>query len=202
MKCAVAIAGFVALSGVGCSRTPARVVAPEINSEAGAEAVTQYDKNGDGQIAADELAQSPALKAALGRLDADANGQVSAAEVDRLVGVWKETRAGIVPSLVFVKLDGAPLAGAEVTMLPESFLGDAVQTARGVTDARGSARPMVSDQPAGEGVHPGLYRIQVSKKEGDRELIPARYNEQTTLGAEISSDLFGAQNFTLELSSR
>jgi hypothetical protein len=32
----------------------------------------------------------------------------------------------------------------------------------------------------------GLYRIAVSLKEGDRELIPAKYNTETELGVEVS----------------
>jgi hypothetical protein len=37
----------------------------------------------------------------------------------------------------------------------------------------------------GSGVHPGIFRLQISKKDtSGQETIPAKYNTQTTLGVE------------------
>ncbi len=70
--------------------------------------------------------------------------------------------------------------------MPEKFLGDGIRTATAVTDARGlalvSAPPEKGERP---GVPPGFYRVEIAKL---GLAVPARYNTDTILGAEISSD--------------
>ena len=101
-----------------------------------------------------------------------------------------------------VRLDGRPLAGAEVSLVPESFMGDKTETAKGTTNEQGMARMRISTQPEGMGVRPGFYRICVSKLNGGKELLPKRYSEGTELGIEVVSDIFETRNPTLNLSSK
>src|SRR5262249_28677062 len=87
-----------------------------------------------------------------------------------------------------VLYDGNPLAGAQVTFVPEKFLGPAVKQASGKTDANGQAAIQI-EGGADPGVHLGYYRVEVSRKDAaGKETLPARYNTQTTLGQEVAPD--------------
>lgn len=155
--------------------------------------MTQYDKNGDGVISGDELNASPALKAALPRLDTNQDGGVSADEIAERVNAWKAMRTALVSVRCQVTLDGRPVPGAEVVFEPESFLGEQVKRATGVTNQFGDAAPTIApeDKPDPKlpgGVYFGFYKVRISKKVGDRETILARYNTETILGQEVSYD--------------
>jgi hypothetical protein len=84
-----------------------------------------------------------------------------------------------------VHLDGKPLQGATVTYVPEKFMGSSIKPASGVSDERGTV-PLIVEGEKLPGVQPGLYRVQISKKDASgQETIPARYNQDTILGAEV-----------------
>ena len=76
-----------------------------------------------------------------------------------------------------------------MTFEPEQFMGGAVHPASGVTQG-GSARIDVADEhrpdPNAHGVQNGHYLVRISYKRGDEELIPAKYNTETTLGCEVA----------------
>ncbi|MCA9248836.1 MAG: hypothetical protein KDA42_17035 [Planctomycetales bacterium] len=185
-----------ALISWGCSRTPARVEAPSLDASAIASgAMTKYDQNGDGQVGGDELEAAPSLKAALGDLDKDGNGSVSADEIEQRVNAWLESKLGITTVTCSVTLDGAPLAGAQITFEPEPFLGAAVKPATGTTDASGMAILSIpaSDlpNPNMSGAQVGLYIVRISKQQAGQESIPAKYNTASTLGAEVAIDSAG-----------
>ena len=81
--------------------------------------------------------------------------------------------------------NGEPLAGAKAVFAPEKFLGDGLQSGSGTTDRQGIAwisSPYAAD-PSVKGLSPGFYRIQITK---DGERVPARFNVETTLGAEVA----------------
>lgn len=189
---------FVSLTSatlVSCSSGPARITQPYINAGgAGAAAMDEYDNNGDGKVAGDELERAPGLKAALGTLDQDADGAVSADEVAARVQVWQGSRTGLTTVPCLVLLDGRPLDGAQVTFEPESFLGDELRTAIGTTNRFGKTSPTIpkEDRPTPEspaGLPFGLYKVRISKADGGRERIPPRYNAETVLGQEVSFDV-------------
>jgi hypothetical protein len=167
---------------------------PGINaSAAGSSAIETYDKNGDGNISGDELEQAPALKAALPRLDTNADKGVSADEIAARVNAWKDMQSGMTTCRMHFNLDGQPLVGATVTLEPEAFLGDEVKTAVGTTTTFGDVSPTIApeDRPAPNlpgGAHFGLYKVRVSKIVNGKETIPPRYNSATTLGQEVSYD--------------
>jgi hypothetical protein len=86
-----------------------------------------------------------------------------------------------------VTLDGRPLVGAEVTLVPEEFLGTDHKSAKATTDPGGDFRLKTAGINS-IGAQPGVYRIQVSKKDAaGKEMIPARYNTETTLGVELGN---------------
>lgn len=193
------------LSGMSRS-APRRVYPPAIDAnEAGKKAVAQYDLDGDGAVGGKELDKAPALKAAIKNLDRNHDGKVTAEEVAARVKAWQRSRVGLISMACYVTLDGKPLAGATVTYEPETFLGANIKPASGTTDQSGVANlsiPIQPDEPGG--VACGLYRVQVSKQAGGKDLIPARYNAQTTLGLEVAIDAEGMQEgmFRFVLSSK
>jgi hypothetical protein len=179
----LAALGLLPAGCAGGSRS--RVEAPDISpSGAAAAALAEYDSNKDGYLDAKELEQCPALKGALKTIDKDGDGRLSADEIaDRLTGILG-SRVGLLALACQVTLNGRPLKDATVTFVPEKFLGSAVRTASGVTDRDGVASPAAGGAP---GIQPGYYRVSISKKDAQgKETLPARYNTQTTLGQEVA----------------
>ena len=193
----VAVICVTILAGWGCwNRGPSRLHPPGISaSGAGSGAMEQYDTNSDGKVCAEELDKAPALKAALKNLDKDGDGCVSADEVTARVEAWQDSRIGRMSFSCSVTRNGKPLAGATVNFVPEKYLGDELKGCTGTTDKNGVAVLTIPDaDPPGTpdadppGVACGLYLVEISKKEGGTETVPAQYNSQTTLGQEASQD--------------
>jgi hypothetical protein len=200
---AVRLALLVALLVlVGCSsrRIPVPAFAPDRASK---EALTQYDRNKDGFLDPEELKSCPALWACLKSWDTDKDGRLSGAEISARITAYQSSRIGLSALAFQVTLDGQPLAGATVTLIPEKFLGDVLLTAAGTTDARGRVCVAIpsADMP---GVACGLYRIEVSKKDAfGRETISPLYNQATILVLEVAPDTnLGALCFALYSSMR
>jgi hypothetical protein len=187
---AVLIAVALTSCGVlaGCSGSPARVAPPAIPNDAPQTAVAKFDKNANQALDGAELDQVPSIKSAIRRYDRNQDNKVSAEEIAARIQSWRDSKVGLMQVSVTVSLDGQPLAGAEVRMIPEEFLGGAVQSASALTDDAGRAGLRISDEPTGAGVQLGLYRIEISKKSGAQEAIPKKYNQQTQLGCEIAMD--------------
>jgi hypothetical protein len=176
----------------GCSQGPPRILPPAIDAAAAAAgAMEKYDTNHDGLIKGEELDKAPPLKAALPQFDANKDSAISADEIRDRIKQWQESRVGLMSFTCTVKLNGAPLEGCTVTMVPEEYLGKEIKPASGVTDAQGvtalsvprSNPPKPTEPP---GVACGLYRLQFSKVVGGKEIIPEKYNKNTTIGEEVA----------------
>jgi hypothetical protein len=205
--CAILIVLALAAS---CSYGPSPVRQPSIDaSDAGELAMELYDTNADGKVTGEELDKSPALKAALTRLDTDKDRGVSADEVTARVNAWKAMKTGMASLRCQVRLDGQALPGAKVTFEPEEFLGDEIKMAVGVSNPFGDVAPSIppEDRPDPTlpgGAHFGLYTVRISKDANGRETLPARYNTETTLGEEVSYDnpaMSGTNVIVFELQS-
>jgi hypothetical protein len=186
----------LSLLTTACNQGPAAIRPPSIDADESADqAMEMYDANGDGLIAADELEKAPGLKAALKRMDRNADQAVDADEIASRIRVWQGTRLGVLPLGLTVILDGRALEGATVTLEPESFLGSDIKASIATTDEFGGSGPSVpkEQRPDPErtpsGVQLGLYRVKISKVVGGKELIPGKYNVSTTLGQEIAPDV-------------
>jgi hypothetical protein len=155
--------------------------------EVGRQALAEYDTNHDGYLDAKELEGCPALKSCLAALDKDKDGRLSAAEIAGRVAFYQESRIGLVAFNCRVLLNGSPLRGATMTLLPEKFLGPGFRPASGVSDERGHVEVRTEGEEL-PGVPCGLYRVQVSKQGPRGETVPPRYNTQTILGVEIAPD--------------
>ena len=176
---------------------PRRIMPPAIDAkEAGKKALTQYDLDGDGAVGAQELDKAPALKAAVKNLDRNDDGKITAEEITARIKAWQDSKVGLMSLVCLVTLDGKPVEGAKVTLAPERFLGTEIKPATGVSDENGIANltiPIAPDSDLPSGMACGLYRVQVSWQKEGKELIPARYNTQTTLGREVALDAEGMQ---------
>ena len=169
----------------GCSREPTVDLPSLVPDEAAAKAVELLDKDGDGLLGDSELQDSPGLKSVMKRLDSDGDRKVSQAELSSHMNQWLEMQIGAVPATFMFTLKGKPLADATITFVPEPFLEDAISIAEGVTNASGTVFP--SSSAVKRGMQVGFYRVKISKKANGIESIPAQYNENTTIGAEVSS---------------
>lgn len=195
------------LAGWGCSGAPTRIVPLEIDATAaGQEAMKQYDKNGDGKIAGDELDKAPSLKAAIAQIDTSGSKTITAEKITARILKWQESKVGRMNLTCRVSRKKGntdePLEGVTVTFEPEKFLGSNMPTCSGVTDKRGTAQILERKVGPDEDqeqfrVPPGFYLVRLTKAGLN---IPAKYNTQTTLGAEVSPDSanYGGTNFVLD----
>ena len=187
---------------VGCRRGPEPPPKPQLDpAQAAAEAIRLYDKNGNGILEPEEWKQSPALAAAKDRIDRDGDGKITSQEIADRIASWLQSPAIKTTCTLQINLDGRPLEGATVTLEPEPFLGPSFKAASGSTDLMGMASVSAQDEKF-PGVYLGLYRVKVSKQVGGRETIPARYNSQTELGCEVATDIGGIGYIQFDLRSR
>jgi hypothetical protein len=149
--------------------------------------MSQLDKNANGALESAELIASPGLQAGLDRFDRDSSGSISAQEIEDRVQYYKERLGNLTTYFIELKLDGTPLPEAEVQLVPDAWLGT-LPTVTGKSDEHGT---VVFRMPEADesGVHPGVYRLVVSKKDvSGNETLPAKYNTQTILGQEVAPD--------------
>jgi len=190
--CVVAIL-LNAIFLMGCSSRLPALKPPNFNPQsASASAMEEYDKNGDGKIDKSELKSAPGINSIKEEVDANGDGAVTANEVADLIQErWLDTKGGIMRVAVEVLYRGKPLDGAIVTLEPEPFLADVLKGASGETDGEGYAPLAMApeDMPhknVRSGAAPGLYLVRISKEVDGKELLPAKYNTETTLGMEVA----------------
>jgi hypothetical protein len=204
-RCRTALAALVVANLVtsgGCSYQPARVHPPDVDpQEAGHAAIELYDANGDRQLDRAELAECPGILAGMARYDSDGDAQVGAEEIAARINQWHESGIGVMSVNCRVLLDGQPLVGAAIELMPEPFLTPQVQSSRGVTEDHGLAYMMISsdDLPESQqdldGVHVGIYKARITHPEIH---LPPKYNTSSTIGAEIAiEDQTGGITFRL-----
>jgi len=195
------VCSIVVLGIVGCSGGPSRINPPSFDAQTAAdEAISLYDTDGDGQLNEAELVKCPGILSVLGAYDSDGNKMVSREEIaDHLLG-WQKKRIGMQSLKCIVKLNGKPLAGADIVFEPEPYLGEDIKTALGATNAAGMTsiaipkEELPEAQQALNAMHVGTYKVRVTHPEIS---IPAKYNTETELGYEIQSGVAYA-NFDLK----
>jgi hypothetical protein len=177
---------LIGCSGSGAPRIEAPPLAPE---EAARAALAEYDANQDGVLDAAELERCPALKNSLSIIDRDGDGRLSADEIAERLRAYGQRKLGLLAVVCRVTLDGQPLEGATVTFVPEKFMGNGFSRAAATTGPDGLAQPKVEGRQM-SGVPCAFYRIEVSKKDAeDKETLAARYNSATVLGQEVAPNL-------------
>ena len=187
----------------GCSRYPTAPDRPALDpSEASSLALEAYDANGDGRIDQQEAEQSPGMRDAFSRIDKNGDGALDAGEIADRISYYKTAASIIVPGGVEVRLGGRPLAGATVTFEPEAFLGSAFESCSGVTDEMGTASLEGPDADF-PGIYLGMYRVKITRQANGKEMVPAKYNKETTLGYEAADDIpFVSTGISFQLDRR
>lgn len=169
-------------------------------------AVEMHDTNGDEVLSAEELKSCPGIGCELARYDTNSDGQLTAEEIAGRIDTFLDGSARFMSFSCTVTLNGRPLQGALVELVPEDFLGTAVEPAQGTTTANGSVELSVSQDalpPANQPlklVRPGIYQVRVTHP---RVEIPPRYHATTELGCEVSGEASNpAFPLRFELTSR
>jgi EF hand len=205
---------IVAVSALGvasCSSRPSAIRPPSISATGVAdEAISSNDADGDGTLSGAELDKVPALKAAIQTLDSNQDGKVSYDEIVDRIKMWQATQIGVMLVKVEVKMDGQPLADADVQFEPEAFMGDDLLAGGGTTDQFGVTYPRIPKENRPDpnmpgGLQLGFYKIRVSKKVNGKETVPEKYNTATTLGHQIAIDdaeLAKSQKISLNLTKK
>ena len=164
--------------------------APEIDARAAAAyAMEHVDENKDGSIEKSELADNPALAAALPSFDASGDGRLDANEIAGGLTRMYASRTSLTEMTCTVTRSGRPLVGAKVRLSPIEMLGQALPSAEGVTDESGTAHPGVSAEFVPSEfkdkalMYPGLYRVEITH---DQLQLPSRYNTATELGCQVN----------------
>lgn len=179
---------------LGCTDQLPALKPPKFDPEGAASAaMSQYDANSDGKLDQAELKAAPGINFSKDGIDADGNGEITATELSTMIQEkWIDAGGGIMRVAVEVFYRGKRLHDATVTFEPEDFLSDVLHPATGKTDSEGYA-PMsmaLEDMPhpnVRSGVSPGLFLVRISKEVNGKELIPAKYNSETTLGIEVAT---------------
>lgn len=180
----------------GCSGTPSRVAMVEVDADdAAAHAMAAYDTNKDGKLSDEELRAVPGIHKWKQHYDTDGDGAVAEAEVVARIKKWQSDKLAFRSIGARVELNGRPVPGVEVLLIPEQYLGPAFKAAKGVTNNRGNASLSVApeDLPtaikargiAVEGVYPGTYRIELKRAGGN---LPSTSRDGLPLGDEVARD--------------
>jgi hypothetical protein len=173
---------------MGCSRGPGRVKPPDIDPENSASAaLSLYDSDKDGSLNKEELAKCPAMFLEVKAYDADADGLVTRDEIAARIWALRKHGVGLTRLNCDVSVNGRGLKDALVQFEPESYLGEEIKAAQGVTNERGVAQMAIpadqlpSDQQDLKAIHYGTYKVRITHP---TVKLPAKYNTETTLGYE------------------
>lgn len=187
---------------VGCNQGPKPIPVPYVDPTAASEqAISLYDSSGDGKLSVHELAACPGILGHLAIYDTNDDGSVSAEEISERISQLRSSRTGLTSLRIRVRMNGKPLKGAKVKLVPEKYLGDALKTAWGTTNGRGIATMDIKDEDSSTveqgliGVHYGTYKIEITHP---NVAVPAKYNSQTSLGYETEQ---GNPSFVVNLRS-
>ena len=194
----------VLLATTGCGSGPSAVEGIDFDADdASRLAMEAHDANGDGFLDESELATAPGIYRYRDLYDADKDGRVSAAEIEQRIGSWNDRPIGLRGLRLTLLYGGRPLKDAEVTLVPEPYLGDEPIEATGKTNGSGVAHVSIPVEALPEdlraarvrGVYAGTYRVEVRHPQVK---LPAKYNEQTTLGVEVARDTTSQAELSLE----
>ncbi|MCA9232696.1 MAG: hypothetical protein KDA57_18750 [Planctomycetales bacterium] len=176
-------ASFVLLTASSCSLNSTGIAVPSWKPSRFADAILdKLDKNNDGLIDAEELAESPSLVAGARFIDGNNDGQLSHEELTSRFEVYRKMQIGLLAKWFRVTYNGRPLHGAEVRFVPAFFLADVIEPATGTTDNMGNVQPAIENQKLAA-MCVGYYRVEVRSPQIE---LPPQFNSASTLGVEVS----------------
>lgn len=171
----------------GCGRSvTSQIQALEDPDALATHAFALLDTSGDGVLDQQELIASPGLRAGAQRIDSDGSGDLSREE---LLARLQAMAAGsdFVGMQINLIKSGRPLSNATLTLTPEPFFGDHLQSYEGETDLRGSCF-LRGKQMRTPGIPTGYYTAHV---------VQAATGTDEKVGCEIADDASGSR-LTLE----
>jgi hypothetical protein len=180
---------------------PPREVGPSYDAAGiGAAAIKEYDANGDGAISGPELDKVPGIQDAISHYDTNGDKRVTADTIAARIQQWVDSRVQLMTTTCIVLLDDKPLDGATVTYDPEKFMGPDIPPATGKTSPTGAAVPQIEGK---HGLRLGVYKVRISKLgPNGKDMIPARYNTETTLGTEVAPNVGEKDHAIFKLKSK
>jgi hypothetical protein len=173
---------------IGCSRGPGRIKPPDVDPvSAAGNAMELYDVDKNGSLSEAELEKCPGIKEAMKVYDVDGNGSVSREEIAARITELHKHGVGLTRLMCDVTLNGRGLKDATVEFEPETYLGNEIMPAQGVTNERGLAEIAIAsdmlpeDQRDLKAIHYGTYKVRITHPSIK---LPPKYNTDTTLGYE------------------
>jgi EF hand len=145
-----------------------------------AKVLETYDRNGDGQLSAVELKACPALANGMRHIDRNGDGKLTEEEI-RARMQSLDDQSDFIGLDLQVTAKGRPLVGAQLTLTPEPFMGDGLQSYSGTT-VEGGGCPLKGEKKLLPGIPIGFYRVQV---------VQADQGINEVRGCEIADDTTG-----------
>jgi len=176
----------------GCFHRPEKVAVPSFDPPAMASrALAEKDANHDEALSADEVRGWQGLRSVFKSIDKNSNGKLERSELEQHFADYAVGRIGLQSLTCFVYSGGTPVSDATVEFVPEPLFAEYIKPGRATTGRDGSG-PVLPTDGGLPGMAPGMYRVTISKKNGDRETIPKKFNSESELGFEVSNALGGA----------
>ncbi|MGI9455110.1 MAG: hypothetical protein ACR2NU_01025 [Aeoliella sp.] len=173
---------------VGCGApVDSQIGAIEGDPQAAADEVLRlYDADSDGALDAAELDKSPALASALSRMDGNGDGRLTAAELVARFEKYKMLSTHV-PGEVVIFSGDSPVADADVTFVPEPFMGPSIPSYQGVTNANGVST--MTSTPKTPGFVVGFYTVRVQQSDGTESVRGCEIIDDSGFGREIRFDV-------------
>jgi len=143
----------------GCGNAAKSQLRTSSPAEAAAAVMVLYDANKDGKVDDKELEASPALVDGLPRIDKNRDHAIDAAEMQARFEAH-DKMSDVVGFDVSVTAKGRLVIGADVTFIPEPFMGEGKQSYVGRTN-KGGAAHVHGQNVELVGVPTGYYTVRL-----------------------------------------
>jgi len=175
-----------------CNSGPARIPPVNVNVDAVlSELMSEFDTDRNGSLSRGELAAMPPLADCLSHCRRDSKDEISVEELAATLRRIFDPRTAVVSASCLVRCNGQPLSGANVKFVPLPVFKNKLSVGTGITDSDGYATIAAAPEdlpnaaPKIALITPGLYLVEVTHPS---KQIPEKYNRQTVLGREVSTD--------------
>ena len=142
-----------------------------------------FDSNTDGALDESELVSAPSLAYSLKAIDTNENGKLEVEEIRERFDTYVRLKIARRRFNMQIRHKRRPLADAKVEMIPAPFMEGIIAPASGVTTEDGTVTMDAKLSARRATVNLGFYRIKVNS---EKTKIPAKFNEETTLGVEVA----------------
>jgi hypothetical protein len=184
----VAVVACVFFACAGCGDPASSQLRSSTPAEAAAKVMELHDANKDGKLSADELEASPALVDGMPRIDSNRDGAIAQGEIQARFEAHGNL-SDIIAVQCQVTKGGAPLVGAEVTLTPEPFMGDGLQSYAGTSAEGGEVAIAGVDVPM-PGVPTGYYKVHI---------VQQAEGVDAMLGCEVADDTPSANRLAFDV---